>query len=286
MFSDNFRRVRRGALVATAAVLAASLAACAGGNGSGDLSDRTIKVGVAEGYLPVVDGEKGVHPEMTKMILQELGVKKVEFVPMSFDALVPSLQSGRVDVAASGLYVTPERCKAVSFADPSVFYYDGMAVEKGNPFSIKTFEDVAKSKAKIGAVAGTAQVAQLEAAGVEKSDIQQLNDLTTALDAVKSGRVDVLPFDNVTLGYFLQKPAYTSLQATAPVAPEVDGQERPYGAAVAFSKKNKDLADKFNAEQQKLLDAGEFESIFAEYGLPPESSQPDPRPTTADYCAG
>ena len=48
----------------------------------------------------------------------KLGVKKVDAVLTEWGALIPGLKAGRFDVIAAGMYITPERCKQVAFADP------------------------------------------------------------------------------------------------------------------------------------------------------------------------
>ena len=280
------RRVRRSVAAATATVLVAGLAACGGGSDSSgtDLKDRTLRIGVAEGSLPSADGAKGTDPETTKITLNAMGIKKIKYVPMEFSALVPSLQSGRIDAASSGLYITEERCKAVKFAEPLIFFSDGMAVAKGNPLKIKTFEDLATSKAKVGLVTGSAEVPQVTAAGVEKGKISEFTDVTTALDALKVGRIEAFPYDNVTLGYRLLAPTFSSLELTEAITPTVGGVKRPYGTAIAFTKDDSKLAKQFNAKQRELYDSGAYDKIFKKYGLTADSTSPSPRPLASDYC--
>ena len=44
--------------------------------------------------------------------------KKVEFVAMGFDALIPALNTGNIDVAIAGMNITEERKKVVTFSEP------------------------------------------------------------------------------------------------------------------------------------------------------------------------
>ena len=46
----------------------------------------------------------------------------IEIVPMSFDGLLPSIQSGKVDFAGSGIEITPERMESVLYSQS---YYTG-----------------------------------------------------------------------------------------------------------------------------------------------------------------
>lgn len=43
---------------------------------------------------------------------------QMEFKSMGFDALIPAVQSGQIDLIAAGLDATPEREKQVAFSDP------------------------------------------------------------------------------------------------------------------------------------------------------------------------
>lgn len=89
-----------------------------GGNG-------VIKVGVSTTVpLPtvgIVDGKLvGTCPEMA----YRFGVMydyTIELVDMDFGALIPALQSGKIDFVASDMFITQERAKAVDFTNT----YDG-----------------------------------------------------------------------------------------------------------------------------------------------------------------
>ena len=41
----------------------------------------------------------------------------MEFKSMGFDALIPAVQSGDIDMIAAGINATPEREKALDFSD-------------------------------------------------------------------------------------------------------------------------------------------------------------------------
>mgnify|MGYP002246773478 FL=1 len=65
--------------------------------------------------LNLVDGKDtivGADVEIAKAIGEELGVK-VKFSSMSFNNVLASLQSGKADVAISGVSATPERKKLI-----------------------------------------------------------------------------------------------------------------------------------------------------------------------------
>lgn len=117
------------ALVASAFLLTA----CGSGNQKdtsvSDIKDKgTLVVAMNPEFAPfefktLVDGKDtivGADVEIAKAIGEELGVK-VKFSSMSFNNVLASLQSGKADVAISGVSATPERKKAYNFSEA---YYE------------------------------------------------------------------------------------------------------------------------------------------------------------------
>ncbi|TIR62514.1 MAG: transporter substrate-binding domain-containing protein, partial [Mesorhizobium sp.] len=114
----------------------------------------------------------GVHPDMIKAVLGPLGVENVDFVIMDWGALIPSLVSRRIDAIASGMAITPERCKQVIFSNPDLAIGDGVVVLSGNPHKIHSFADVAKNPAlRMGGGRGSANAKHAIEAGVPKDRV-------------------------------------------------------------------------------------------------------------------
>lgn len=78
----------------------------------------------------------GWHPDILKAAFADLGVKNLEFQVTEFGALIPGLLAGRFDAVASGLAITPERCKQVAFGAPDLQAPDAAIVLAGNPKKI------------------------------------------------------------------------------------------------------------------------------------------------------
>ena len=73
----------------------------------------------------------GESPEIAKKVFAKLGVKKVDAVLTEWGSLIPGLRAGRFDVIAAGMYVTPERCKQVAFANPQYKIQDTLLTVSG-----------------------------------------------------------------------------------------------------------------------------------------------------------
>jgi polar amino acid transport system substrate-binding protein len=287
LLGSSASRTKGAGAIATAAVLALGLAACGGpsNTGSTDGTSSSESKTIRFGYVAGVDGR--FVSEVAKVVFDEMGYK-VEEVPMAFEALIPSLQSGRIDAAGSGLYITPTRCLAAAFSEPTQYYANSMAVKKGNPKNLKTDEDIARTGATMGVLAGSDGAKNAMAAGVKESQISTYQDLITLLDAINAGRVDAAPYENVTLGQQLAKPAYSGLELTPPTNPPFDdGKERPYSAGIAFPKKDTELAKEYSEKQAELFKEGTKIAEVVKQESVPENSVPkgDGAYTMAEYCA-
>ena len=82
-----------------------------------------LRVAVIANRLPYVLADRegklvGLDVEMAQVLGRDLGVK-VEFIELEdLTALSPLLSSGRIDLAMSGIAVTPERAGEMLFSDP------------------------------------------------------------------------------------------------------------------------------------------------------------------------
>ncbi|MGY0063702.1 ABC transporter substrate-binding protein [Streptomyces sp. LZ34] len=118
-------------LLAVGTVLLAS--ACGTGDAASDKASKnglpaavaqsgTLRVGMSPDFPPMeyIDEKTkkvvGVDVKLVNALAKQLGVK-VEIVQQSFDQLLNSVQTGRVDIVMSGLSDTVERQKTVDFID-------------------------------------------------------------------------------------------------------------------------------------------------------------------------
>lgn len=78
-----------------------------------------VKVGINAEFKPFEyyegDELKGLDVELMNLIGEKIG-RKIEFVNMNFDALIPAVLSGRVDCAISAVTVTEDRDKVIDYS--------------------------------------------------------------------------------------------------------------------------------------------------------------------------
>ena len=121
-------------LVAASLAALTLLAGC-GSNGTADKKDgaakgdKTLIVGTEPTFPPFefTENEKdvGFDIDLAQAVCDKLGYK-MEVKNLGFDALIPALKSGQIDLIAAGMDATDERKKQIDFTD--VYYQGGYTI--------------------------------------------------------------------------------------------------------------------------------------------------------------
>ncbi len=123
----------------------------------------SVRIGYANetpfAYTALDGSVTGESPEIVRKVFERMGIEKIEPVLTEWGSLIPGLRAGRFDLIAAGMYITPERCKQVIFTDPQYQLPDTLLVRAGNPKNLHSYEDIAKSGAKLAIMAGTVNLA-------------------------------------------------------------------------------------------------------------------------------
>lgn len=211
----------------------------------------------ANGKTPI-----GFEVDIATALGRELGLK-IRYVPMAFDALIPSLQDGRVDITMSAMNDTKAREKAVNFVD---YLVDGIGilVNKGNPHRIRKPLDLCGLS--VTAVAGTTQEAyagqlskECRAAGKKPVTLVLSSSTAQEEESLITGRVAAILNDVLTDAYDVQtKPNLYEAVNYPPIEPG------PYGIGV--NKKDPALLRAVQLGLQHLMNTGVFRRILAAWG--------------------
>ena len=211
----------------------------------------------------------GLDIELSQLIGERLG-KKIEIMDMNFEALIPALQSGKIDFALSNFNVTEERKKLILFTLPYI-ENDISALVRRSP---EPGQVEAQSRAgKISETTNTdrtklASVADLndKRIGVllgsvhdtyamehyPKATILQYKSPSDLVLAVKSGKVDAGMYTRETLTEILRDDNELGLVGESILA-------APIG--IGFKKDNAQLREQFNEFLRQIRQNGVYNDM-------------------------
>ena len=194
----------------------------------------------------------GFDIDIARAVAKDLGVK-LQIQAVGFGALMPqSVTSGRVDMAMSGITITDERAKVVSFSAPYYRSAQIFIVKGGNPGKFNWPSNV-KGKT-IGVQANTTgQFVADDALKPEGAVLKVYDDFAAGLADIRAGRIAALVGD---------APTVTDLQKRLPGQFARAGKDlaaEDYGMVFA---KNSDLAAAANKTLARLKASGEYQKLL------------------------
>lgn len=205
-----------------------------------------------------LDGDKvvGIEPEILALICKDLGVElKIE--QMDFDSVLNGISSGKYDLAASGISVTPDREKNMLFTDPYCLAAQAIVVVEGS--AIKSKADLEGKK--ISAQTGTTAEEFCMGEGYDVSAFAANND---AQLAVVNGKVDAWVIDDLTAAEMVA--AYNATADKKLVILDEAMTTEPY--AFAFPKGSEEIVEEINTIINGLVADGTVKQIFDSNAAP------------------
>ncbi len=256
------------------AVMALGMVACgkkdAGSNSSQTAlaqiqANKKLVLGTSPDYPPfeflVSEGGKGnvvgADIELAKKLAEKMGVE-LEIKTIDFDALIPALQSGKVDVVITGMSPTEERKKNIDFSDIYFQGKNGVIVKKGDAGKYKTEDDL--KNVKLGVQKGSTQETYLK----DTLKVTGYKALTAVPDLVmdlKNGNVDAIVLNDKVAGINATK--YDGVEIVKDIKMTSAGEDEAMAIAVKKGD-NKDLIELMNKVIKDLNASGEYDKILAD----------------------
>ncbi len=250
------------ALSITAFAAAASfvLAGCGGGGDSAESSDLEL---VQKGKLTVCsdipyepfefvkDGKTvGFDIDLADKLAERLGLE-TEVLTTPFEGIQSgtSLDTGKCDIAISGISITDDRKTKMEFTDPYLNDNLGLAAAKSDGF--KSLDDV-KDK-KVGVQAATTGETYAKDKGITPVQYETGGMMTQALMA---GKVDA------AVGNISVISAATKADDKLELVETYDTGEQ-LGAAAKQG--NTKLTEEFNTMLKEMLDSGDYDKLVQEW---------------------
>ena len=268
------------ALIMTAALCAAALSGCSNAvsKQSVDVIKKAGKITMATNAefppFEYLENDKvvGVDADIAAEIAKDLGVE-LEIVDGKFDAVIPSVQSGKASFGAAGMTVTEDRAKKVDFSVKYITSTQYIIVPKDS--DVKTIEDLAGKR--IGVQLGTTGdfIITDEVEGYKDKDgnpvkgvlqdtgatITRANNAIDATQDMVNGKLDAVVIDK------LPAENIVATQATTKTFELVysDGSNTEEQYAIAVAKGNETLLEAINKTLQRLMDEGKIDEFVVNH---------------------
>jgi polar amino acid transport system substrate-binding protein len=238
--------------------IAGALALCAAQSQAEDLTVGVTTTGVPFTFVDTATQQPtGAMVDLAAAIAEDLQMTP-DFAVTQFSALIPALQTGKIDVISAGMFATDKRKEVVDFSTP-VYSYGDVAFVKADDAGIYQLDDFAGEV--VGAQIGTTFADQLQAKGIF-SEVKLYDSLVDIMRDVQLGRIKAGFGDKPIIAYQIAQNPNLGVKLVEGYTPMGTGE-----VALAVSKENPELLEKVNASIAEMDKSGELAEIFAKYGL-------------------
>ncbi len=187
------------------------------------------------------------------------------YKPVTFAALLTTLQAGQADIVISDIYATKDRAKAADFIT-YLKVFDGVLVAKGNPKKI-TGIDTSLCGAVAAENTGYVEVpliqaleAECKAAGKPAPEIQLYDNNANCIQAILSGRADTYINDVNTVDGAVKAYPEKLEKATAVML--------PYSVGIGVPRNNVEFRDAIMAALTEIQKSGLQAELMKKWSLP------------------
>ena len=241
-----------------AMVMVVMMAGCGGGEKKAAQAPKVLKVGTEPTFAPFEfqkEGSKefdGFDMDLIRAIGKQLNMK-VEILNMGFDALIPAINAGNIDLAIAGMSITPDRQKAVDMSDP--YYVSGLVVVVGKDnAAVKSVNDLGNKG--IAVQIGTTGAER--ASKVPGAKVKNFNTNAEVFLELKNKGVDAVIIDKPVAEYFLATGGGKDFAKIVGDTMEAES----YGISL---KKNSPLTKEINKALLDLKKNGEYDKLYAKW---------------------
>ncbi len=232
------------------------------GGGGGDGDDKTIVAGTASGFPPFElkkDGElQGFDIDLLEAVVEETDYTLEQWDDLdSFDSLIPSLTSNKIDVIAAAMTITEDRDQTIDFSDPYYSANQSVLVKAGSDFQPGSLEDLPGNK--VGSQKGTTGegiiTGMIEDGDFKESNYKGYDTYVLAVTDLENDNIDAVILDEPVAASFAS-------ERDVEVAFTHETGEQ-YGFGVRTD--DDDLQEALNEGLQAVRDNGTYEQITKDW---------------------
>ncbi len=235
-------------------------------------TNGTLRMAVDTSILPfaLVEDNRavGYDIDIAARFCQANGYR-LEVVQMSFDGVLPSVQSEKVDFAACGITITEERAETVLFSSPTYNSGTGVAVLKSNAAASKQgsgFHDISELNGRrIGIQTGTT-FDEIVLDSLPEAKISYFNTYPDMAAALEARKIDAFPGDEPVLKLMAAENSRLFI---------LDGRldSFEFGFVLPKAGEGEKLRDELNVWISSMKESGELDRIISKWTDGPEEEK-------------
>ncbi|MGH9318448.1 MAG: ABC transporter substrate-binding protein [Vicinamibacteria bacterium] len=215
--------------------------------------------GVPFTFLDVdTNAPRGVMVDVVRAVAEDAGFP-VEVRILPFNALIPSLTSGRIRLIAAAMVMTPARKEVIDFSEPVYSYGEALIVSSSDGGDYRSLGEL-KGRV-VGAQVGTVYIDALRSSGLFP-EVKVYDSIADILRDVNVGRIEAGFGDHPIVAYQIGTGSYPDVRLVAGYEPRIVGE-----IGIGVRKEDADLLARLNQSLSRLKANGTLDRIFAEWKL-------------------
>lgn len=165
---------------------------------SGQEENKVLRVGVTPTGPPVIflQGDKvsGIEADLAEQLGKYLG-RRIEFVQLDFNALIPALLDNQIDIIMSGMSFTEMRAIRVNFSQPYMKVGQMPLVRRADLSKYTNTLGLLNTKGKVGVERGTTGDLFVQENFIYAERVPYL-DIENAVKDLEHKKIDVFIYDS------------------------------------------------------------------------------------------
>ena len=192
----------------------------------------------------------GIDIDIMNAVCEKIGMQ-LKPEDMSFDSVIGAAQTGKSDIAMSGITITEDRKNMVDFTIPYTSTTQSIIVAQDSEIAVKADLKDKKIGVQINTTGDTQVTEEFGDAAVDRYQNGAL-----AVESLKNGKVDCVVIDGEVAKALVDANEGLEIIADAYSIEEY---------AIALQKGNTELLNKINGALEELLADGTIDEIIAKY---------------------
>ncbi len=199
----------------------------------------------------------GFDVDMVTTIAEKLG-KKVEWVDMAFDGLIPAMLTHKIDMIAAGMTITPKRLEKIAFSAP---IYNPLSAFCVLPENVQKDASGFEGKTLAAQLGSTQDLYIKSMKNVVSKSYQKCDD---CLRELLYGRVDAVLLPGPVANGYLQSKDFKDKVVMCALT---EVTKNSVGVAIGMPKDDPELVAAVDKALAEMTEKGEIKAISDKWGL-------------------